>query len=82
MTLPPVPIAVARASGELLTLCTEPHDVVVDDPDRVHARCQAARQPAPRPQREEWVLAKQLAIGAAAGAVLAALARVAGRCGG
>ena len=32
MTLPPVPIAVARASGELLTLCTVPHEVVVDDP--------------------------------------------------
>src|SRR5687767_11083166 len=29
MVLPPVPIAVARASGELVTVCTEPHPIVV-----------------------------------------------------
>jgi len=73
MTLPPVPIAVARASGELLTLCTEPHDVVVDDPTSSTPDAKPRANPAPRQQLEEWVLAKQLAIGAAAGAVLVGL---------
>ena len=69
----PVPIAVARASGELLTLCTEPHAVVVEDPTASTPDAKPRDNPAPRQQLEEWVLAKQLAIGAAAGVVLAAL---------
>ncbi len=72
MTMPPVPIAVARASGELLTLCTQPHDVVVDDPTSSTPDAKPRANPAPRQQLEEWVLAKQLTIGAAVGAVLAA----------
>jgi hypothetical protein len=73
MILPPVPIAVARASGELLTLCTEPHGVVVEDPTASTPDAKPRPNPAPRTQLEEWTLAKQLAIGAAIGAVVAAL---------
>ncbi|HMI86579.1 MAG TPA: hypothetical protein VK550_20940 [Polyangiaceae bacterium] len=74
MLLPPVPIAVARASGELLTLCTEPHPVVVEDPTSSTPDAKPHPNPAPRQQVEEWTLAKQLTIGALAGAVLAAVA--------
>jgi hypothetical protein len=74
MTLPPVPIAVARASGELLTLCTEPHAVLVEDPTASTPDAKPKPNPAPRQQIEEWTLAKQLTIGALAGAVLAAVA--------
>ncbi|HEX9295415.1 MAG TPA: hypothetical protein VF881_06255 [Polyangiaceae bacterium] len=74
MTLPPVPIAVARASGELLTLCTEPHDVLVEDPTASTPDAKPHPNPPPRQQVEEWTLAKQLTIGALIGAVLAALA--------
>jgi hypothetical protein len=73
MTLPPVPIAVARASGELLTLCTEPHNVVVEDPTASTPDAKPRPNPTPRLQLEEWTLAKQLTIGALAGGVLAAV---------
>jgi len=74
MTLPPLPVAVARASGELVTLCTEPHDVTVDDPTSSTPDAKPHPNPLPRQQLEEWTLAKQLTIGALVGAVVAALA--------
>jgi hypothetical protein len=73
MVLPPLPIAVARASGELLTLCTEPHGVLVEDPTASTPDAKPRPNPPPRHQLEEWTLAKQLAIGAAIGAAVAAL---------
>jgi hypothetical protein len=74
MLLPPLPIAVARASGELLTLCTEPHPVIVEDPTASTPDAKPQPNPAPRQQIEEWTLAKQLTIGALGGALLAAVA--------
>lgn len=74
MVLPPVPIAVARASGELLTLCTEPHAVLVEDPTASTPEAKPHPNPPPRQQIEEWTLAKQLTLGALAGAALAAVA--------
>jgi hypothetical protein len=74
MVLPPVPIAVSRASGELVTLCTSPHAVLVEDPTASTPDAQPKPNPAARQQIEEWTLAKQLTIGALGGAVLAALA--------
>jgi hypothetical protein len=74
MTLPPVPIAMARASGEMVTVCTAPHDIRVEDPTANEADPQVKPNPPPRPQREEWVLAKQVAIGALAGAIAMAIA--------
>jgi hypothetical protein len=73
MTLPPLPIAVARASGELVTVCTRPHDVLVEDPTAQAPEARPKPNPSPRPQLEEWTLAKDLTIGALAGAALAAL---------
>jgi hypothetical protein len=73
MLLPPVPIAVARASGELLTLCTQPHGVLVEDPTSSTPDARPHANPPPRHQVEEWTLAKQLTIGAAIGAAVAAL---------
>jgi hypothetical protein len=74
MVLPPVPIAVARASGELLTICTEPHPVLVEDPTASTPDAKPHSNPPPRQQIEEWTLAKQLTLGALAGAALAAIA--------
>jgi hypothetical protein len=74
MTLPPLPIAVSRASGELVTLCTKPHDVLVEDPTASTPEAKPKPNPAPRPQLEEWTLAKNLTLGALAGAALAAIA--------
>jgi hypothetical protein len=59
MELPPVPIAVARASGELMTLCTSPHRIQVDEPVANLQNPRVAPNPEPRSQREEWLAAKQ-----------------------
>ncbi|WP_437671845.1 hypothetical protein [Sorangium sp. So ce131] len=73
LRLPPVPIAVSRASGELVTVCTRPHEIVVEDPIANERDPKVKPNPPPRPQREEWVLAKQLAAGVALGVALGAL---------
>lgn len=73
MMLPPVPIAVARASGELVTVCTEPHSILVEDPIANEVDPKVKPNPDPRPQREEWVLAKQVALALLVAAVTAAL---------
>jgi hypothetical protein len=74
MTLPPLPIAVARASGELVTVCTRPHDVLVEDPTAQAPEAKPKPNPPARPQLEEWTLAKNLTYGALGGALLALLA--------
>ncbi|WP_438023746.1 hypothetical protein [Sorangium sp. So ce233] len=73
LQLPPVPIAVSRASGELVTVCTRPHEIVVEDPIANERDPKVRPNPPPRPQREEWVLAKQLTFGILIGAALGVL---------
>ncbi|MDI1447568.1 hypothetical protein [Polyangium sp. 6x1] len=73
MMLPPVPITLARASGDLVTVCTAPHPILVEDPIANELDPKVRPNPDGRSQREEWVLAKQLAMGALVGAVLAAI---------
>jgi len=79
MLLPPVPIAVARASGEVVTVCTRPHPIVVEDPIANETDPKVKPNPPPRPQREDWPLARQLTLGillgTALGLVLAWLVR-------
>ncbi|MBK8251420.1 MAG: hypothetical protein IPK82_01970 [Polyangiaceae bacterium] len=74
MILPPMPIAVARASGDLMTLCTKPHAILVEDPTINEPDPKVKPNAPPRPQREEWVLAKQVTIGVLIGAVINAVA--------
>jgi hypothetical protein len=73
MTLPPVPIAVARASGEILTLCTAPHAILIDEPIANLDNPKVAPNPDPRPQREEWLMAKIVTAAVVALALLGAL---------
>lgn len=73
MVLPPVPITVARASGETMTVCTIPHAIVVDDPIANELDPQVRPNPPGRPQREEWVFLKQAATVALASVVLGAI---------
>lgn len=80
LTLPPVPITIARASGELVTVCTQPHTVVVEDPTSSTPDAKPKRNPPPQPQREEWTALKQaLGIGVIALVVGAILAWLIGR---
>lgn len=71
MTLPPVPIAIARASGEIVTACTQPHVILIEDPTASIPDAKPRPNPEPRSQIEEFTLAKQLTLGALIGALLA-----------
>lgn len=73
LALPPIPITVARANGQVMTLCTEPRTITIDDPIANEVDPKVKPNPPPRPQREEWVAAKQAAIVALAAVLLALL---------
>lgn len=64
LTLPPLPISVARASGEVMTLCTVPHTVRVDDPTANFpvASVKPKGNPGGRRQLEDWAAARAAAI--------------------
>lgn len=73
LTLPSVPIAVARPSGELITLCTTPHTLRVDDPIANLSQPTPRPNPAPLRQREVWTTAKNIALTALVALPLGAL---------
>jgi hypothetical protein len=77
LVLPPFPVALARASGEVETACTRPHVIVVEDPTSSTPDPKPLPNPPPRPQREEWTAMKKAltygAIGTLAGLILAYL---------
>jgi hypothetical protein len=80
LTLPALPISIARASGELVSLCTQPHTIVIEDPTSSTPNPKPKANPPPRRQREEWTFLKQaVSIGAIALAVGAVLAWLIGR---
>jgi hypothetical protein len=70
LTLPPVPISIARANGEVVTLCTKAHTVVVDDPTASTPNAQPKPNPSPRIQREEWVALERALSWTAVGVLL------------
>lgn len=73
--VPPLPLSIARASGDVIVLCTERHQIVIEDPIANTSNPSPKPNPPPRPQREEWTALKNaLMIGAVAlvlGAILA-----------
>lgn len=77
LTLPPIPVAIRRANGETMTLCTEPHSVRVESPTVNTPDAHPRSNPRFRRQLEEWTSLKQAVkiggIGLLAGALLAAL---------
>jgi hypothetical protein len=79
LVLPPLPVAVARANGEIATACTREHTIVVEDPTASTPDAKPKLNPPARAQREEWTFMRQLAtygaIGLVAGIVIALLVR-------
>jgi hypothetical protein len=73
LTLPSLPIAMARASGEVRTLCTTPHAVTIEDPIANTANAAPKANPKPIRQVEDWTAAKNAAIGALAALVVGSL---------
>lgn len=72
-TLPPLPIAVARASGEVMTLCTSPHAITITDPTANVPNAEPRRHPGGERQEELWVGLRNVTYGALLGMALAAL---------
>lgn len=68
LVLPPVPVAIARASGELVTVCTAPHSLIVDNP--IAAREATPTESRASCSREKWTALRNastaLGIGAPA----------------
>jgi hypothetical protein len=77
MVLPPLPVAVARANGEIATVCTHAHTILVDDPIANTPDAMPKENPPGMPQREEWTALKKAigwgSLGLLAGALLAYL---------
>ncbi|HEY4012155.1 MAG TPA: hypothetical protein VGM06_02355 [Polyangiaceae bacterium] len=75
LVLPALPISIARASSDVITVCTKPHTLVVEDPTASTPSAVPQPNPAPRAQREEWTSLKRAlawgAVGVVAGGVLA-----------
>jgi hypothetical protein len=69
LVLPPLPITVARAGGDLTTVCTAPHVLVVQDPIANEIEALPLPNPPPRPQREEWTALREGLKFAGAGAL-------------
>jgi hypothetical protein len=73
LLLPPLPIAISRASGEILTVCTASHSVLVEDPIANTPNPAPKSNPAPRRQLEIWTAAKTVAIAGAIALIAGAL---------
>ena len=75
MVVPPLPVAVARANGEIATVCTHAHPIVVEDPIANVPEAMPHGNPPGIVQREEWTALKKalgwIAVGAVVGAILA-----------
>jgi hypothetical protein len=72
--LPPMPITISRAGGEVMTLCTARQRIVIEDPIANEVEPKVKPNPPPRSQREQWDLARNIAIGLAIGLVLGVVA--------
>lgn len=73
LILPPLPIAVSRASGELVTVCTAPHAISVEDPIANAPNPVPRGNPPARRQLEIWTAAKHVASAAIVALILGAL---------
>ncbi|MBN1610650.1 MAG: hypothetical protein JW940_28735 [Polyangiaceae bacterium] len=73
LVLPALPISVARASGDVATVCTEPHRIVVDEPIANEPHPRPRNNPPARPQREVWEALQRVVLGSLVGLLVAAL---------
>lgn len=73
MTLPPMPVAIARANGEIATVCTHLHQIGVEDPTANTPQAEPKTNPPPRPQREEWTALKRAILWGGLGILVGAL---------
>jgi hypothetical protein len=60
LVLPPLPVTIARASGEVMTICTREHPLTVDEPIANATDPKPEPNPPPQRQLEEWTWLKNL----------------------
>jgi hypothetical protein len=60
MTVPSIPLTIARSSGELMTICTDPHLLMIEDPTSSTPDAMPKANPPARRQREIWEIAQRL----------------------
>jgi hypothetical protein len=73
LVLPPLPVSVARANNDVVTLCTKPHTVIVEDPTASTPDAQPRPNPPARAQREEWTSLERALSWGTAGVVAGGL---------
>jgi hypothetical protein len=62
VVVPPFPISVARASGDVLVVCTKRHEVSIEDPIANVPSPSPKPNPPPRPQVEVWTFLKNAVV--------------------
>ncbi|MDP8999823.1 MAG: hypothetical protein M3O46_06905, partial [Myxococcota bacterium] len=70
LVLPALPVSIARANNDVVTLCTSPHPIVVEDPTSSTPDAKPRLNPSPRVQREEWVALERALVWGLVGAVV------------
>ena len=73
LRLPALPIAVGRANGQVMTVCTAALAITIEDPIANEAHAEVHSNAPPRSQLEEWTLAKQATLAGLAVLILAAI---------
>jgi len=73
LLLPPLPLAISRASGEIVTVCTSPHPVLIEDPIANTPNPAPKGNPAARRQLEIWTAAKTVALAVSIALLVGAL---------
>ncbi len=80
--IPSLPLSIARASGDVLVLCTSPHEVTIEDPIANTSNPSPHLNPPARSQTEEWTALKNgLVVGGLALLLGALVAWLIGRNG-
>jgi hypothetical protein len=62
VVVPPFPISIARASGDVIVVCTKRHEVSIEDPIANEPSPKPKANSPPRPQREVWTLLKNVVM--------------------
>ncbi len=73
LTVPQLPMAVSRANGDTMIVCTQMHLITASDPTAAEENPKPHPNPPPRPQIEDWPLMKWILAAVILALILAAI---------